>query len=179
MEAPRKRSSERGESVGAGLLSRGGSGFGYFAGFAGALNAGGFAAQIAEEVEACAADMALAGDFNGGDGRRMEREDALNAGAKADAADREGGARSAAFLGNDHAFKGLDAFLDLFAFAFEEADVDADGVTRAKLRQIFAQLHFMKFANHRIHFRIPRRPTQAGPALLRQSQIIRENAQIY
>src|SRR5262245_59760741 len=81
----------------------------------------------------------------------MEREDALDAGTKADAADRESGARSAPFLRDDHTFKGLDAFLDLFAFTFEQPDVDLDRVARAEVGQIFAQLRFMKFANHRIH----------------------------
>jgi len=42
---------------------------------------------------------------------------------------------------------------DMIAFAFEEADVDADGVARTEIGQIFAQLRFMEFANHRIHFR--------------------------
>src|SRR5215471_14652103 len=83
----------------------------------------------------------------------MERKDALDAGAEAYAADSEGSARGATFLRDHHTFKGLDAFFDLFAFAFEEADIDADGIARAEVGQIFAQLHIMEFTNHRIHFR--------------------------
>jgi len=81
----------------------------------------------------------------------MQREDALDAGAEADAADRERGAGGAAFLGNHNAFERLDAFLDLFAFAFKEADIDSDGVARAELGEIFAQLRFMKLTNYRMH----------------------------
>ena len=119
------------------------SSVGSLAGFAGTLDAGSLAAQFAQVVEASAADVTLAGDLDRGDGWRVERKDALNAGAEADAANGEGGAGGAALLGDHHAFKGLDAFLDLFAFAFKEADVDADGVARAELRQIFAQLRFV------------------------------------
>jgi len=71
MEAPRGVSSGRRESVGAGLLGGGGCGgdFGFFAGFAGSLDAGRFTAQVAQVIEAGAADVALAGNFDGGDRR--------------------------------------------------------------------------------------------------------------
>src|SRR5215831_7564526 len=127
-------------------------GFKLFAALAGALDAGGLAFQIAEVVQTGASDMALARNLDGGDGGRMERKYALYAGAKADAAHGEGGARRATLFGDDHAFKGLDAFFDLVAFAFKEADVDLDRVARAEVGQIFAQLRFMEFANRRIHF---------------------------
>src|SRR5689334_7764401 len=104
MEAPLTSWSGRSESVGAGLLSGGGcgGGLGLFAGFASALDTCCFAAQVAEVVEACASNVALAGNFDGGNGRRMEREDAFDAGTKADAADSEGGTGSAALFGDDH-----------------------------------------------------------------------------
>src|SRR5439155_11357539 len=111
------------ESLG---LGRRGHGVGHFASFASALDAGGLAPEVTQVVQAGTADMALAGYFDGRDGRRMQREDTLDTGAEADAAHGEGGAGSAALLGDHHAFKGLDAFLDLFALAFEEADIDAN-----------------------------------------------------
>ena len=73
----------------------------------------------------------------------MERENALDADAKTDPAHRKCGARRAALLGNHHTFECLEAFLDLFPFTFLQADVDAHGVTRAKLGEVFAQLRFM------------------------------------
>src|SRR5690349_14361225 len=102
----------------------------------------------------------------------MQREDALDAYAKADAANRESGAGGAAFLRDHHTFKSLEAFLFLFALAFLEADVHANGIARAELGEVFAQLRFMQFANCRVHVRASFRPTQAGPALERQTLII-------
>ena len=83
----------------------------------------------------------------------MERENALDAGAEADAADRESGAGGAALLGNHNAFERLNAFLDLFAFPFEEADINADGVARTELGEVFAQLRVMKLTNYGVHVR--------------------------
>lgn len=82
----------------------------------------------------------------------MEREDALYAGSETDAAYGESGAGRATLFGDDDAFKGLNTFLDLVAFAFKKADIHLDRVARAEVGQIFAQLRFMEFANHRIHF---------------------------
>src|SRR5437870_2199218 len=79
----------------------------------------------------------------------MERENALDTGAEADAADRESGAGGAALLGNHNAFERLNAFLDLFAFAFEEAD----GIARTELGEVFAQLRVMKLTNYGVHVR--------------------------
>src|SRR5258707_182910 len=67
--------------------------------------------------------------------------------------DGEGGAGGAALLGNHNAFERLNAFLDLFAFAFEEADIDADGVARTELGEVFAQLRVMKLTNYGMHVR--------------------------
>jgi len=50
-----------------------------------------------------------------------------------------------------HPSKGLQAFLGLLAFAFLQAHVDAHGVARAELGEVFAQLRFMEFTNYRIH----------------------------
>src|SRR5262249_36403044 len=96
----------------------------FFAG--GALDACGLTFQVAKVIEAGAANFALAGDFYRRDRGRMQGEDALDAGAEADATDREGGAGSAALLRNHNSFERLDALLDLFAFAFLEANVDAN-----------------------------------------------------
>src|SRR5260221_6617783 len=83
----------------------------------------------------------------------MQRKNALHAGAEADPAHSEGRAGCAALLGNHHTFKSLNAFLDLFAFAFLQAHVHFDGVARTKFRQIFAQLRFMEFTDDQIHVR--------------------------
>ena len=82
----------------------------------------------------------------------MQREDAFHAGAEADAAHREAGTAGAALLGNHHAFESLDAFLDLFPFAFEQTDIHFNRIAGAKLGEVFAQLRFMQLTNYRIHF---------------------------
>src|ERR1700676_4322971 len=115
----------------------------------GALDAGSFALEIAEVIEAGATDLAFANDFDGADRRRMEREDAVNAHAKDNPADRGGGAGGAAFLRDDHAFKSLKAFLFLIAFALFEADVHADGIAGAEVRKIGAQLRVVQFLDNR------------------------------
>src|SRR5262249_46904191 len=78
---------------------------------------------------------------------------ALDAGAKAHAADGEGGAGSAALLGNHYAFKSLQALFFLFAFAFLQAHVHANGVAWAEFGEVVAQLRFMQFTDCRIHVR--------------------------
>src|SRR5208337_2787295 len=91
----------------------------------GALDAGGLAPQVAQIVEAGTAHATLADHVNRSNRGRVQRENALYTGAKTDAAHRERGAAGPAFLRDHHAFKRLDAFLDLFAFAFQQADVYA------------------------------------------------------
>src|SRR5262249_8593704 len=120
-------------------------GFHSWSGFfsSGSLDTGGLAFEVAEIIEAGTANFALAGDFDRRDGRRVQREDALDAGAEANAADREGGAGGAALLRDHNPFERLDALLDLFAFAFLEANVDADAVARTEVGKVFAQLRFM------------------------------------
>src|ERR1700688_3383058 len=81
----------------------------------------------------------------------MQRENTLHSSAKAHPAHRKGRARRAALLRNHHAFKRLDAFLDLFAFAFLQAHIHLHRIARTKLRQIFAQLRFMQLTNYWIH----------------------------
>src|SRR5262249_9592452 len=109
----------------------------------GPLDAGCLAPEVAQVVETRAANFALACDFDRRDRRRVQREDALDASAEADAAHGEGGARGAALLRDHNAFERLDALLDLFAFAFLEANVDANAVPRTEVGEVFAQLRFM------------------------------------
>ena len=87
-------------------------------------------------------DMSLAGNFDGRNRRRVQRKNALDSSAKADPPDRESFALDARprFFGNHHAFKRLDAFLNLFAFAFLQAHIHFDGIAGAKFWQILAQL---------------------------------------
>ena len=73
----------------------------------------------------------------------MQRKDALNAYAKAHPADGERRSRRSTFLGDDHAFEGLQALFFLLAVAFLQADIDTDGVTRPEFGEVFAQLRFM------------------------------------
>src|SRR5579863_9367307 len=94
----------------------------FFAG--GALDAGSLSTQVAQVVKAGAADFALANHFNRTNRRRMERENALNADAKAHAAHGKRSTRSTALLGDDDPFERLEAFLFLLAFTFLQADVD-------------------------------------------------------
>src|SRR5260370_24711518 len=108
-----------------------------------ALDAGGFAPQVAQIVQPCPANFTLANHLDRADGGRMEWEDAFDAYAKTDPAYRKRGTGRAALLGDHHAFECLQALLDLFAFAFLQADVDAHGVARATLGEVFAQLRFM------------------------------------
>src|ERR1700722_1377389 len=83
----------------------------------GALDAGCFALEIAKVVQAGAANLSLSYDFDGADRGRMERKNALDADAEADASHGEGSPGRAAFFGDDHAFKSLQPFFFLFAFA--------------------------------------------------------------
>src|SRR2546430_16217696 len=109
----------------------------------------------------------------------MERENALDAGAEADPADGESGAGGAALLGNHNAFERLNAFLDLFAFAFEEADIDAGGIARTELGQVFAQLRFMKLANYGMHVRYSLQTHSGGASCCKANCNYRGNRGIF
>src|SRR5277367_3700146 len=138
-------------------LARLGFGFGGCGGLwdgdyaVGALDAGSFALEVAEIVQAGAADFAFANDVHRADRGRVQREDALDAHAEAYAADGESGAGRAALFGDDHAFEGLETLFFLLAFAFFEANVHANGVANAKVRKIGAQLRVVQFLNYRVH----------------------------
>src|SRR5262249_52390718 len=99
-----------------------------------ALDARGLALQLAEVVQAGAADVTLGHDLDLLDARRVQREDALDADAVRDLADRERGARAAAVLADDDALEHLDALL----VAFLDQRVNANAVARAKVRDVLA-----------------------------------------
>src|SRR5258708_1600621 len=107
------------------------------------LDAGGFALQVAQVIQACPANFTLSDDFNRADRWRVQRKNSLDANAKADPAHRKGCAGRPALLGDHHTLECLEALLHLLAFAFLQADVDAHGISRAKLGEVFAQLPFM------------------------------------
>src|SRR5215467_8381528 len=151
------------------------SGFFFLA--VGALDASRLAPQIAEVIETRAANLAFANHFDGANRGRMQRKNALDAYPKADATDSKRCAGGPALLRNHHTFKSLEAFFFLLAFPFLEADVHTNGVARAELREVLAQLRFMQFTNCRVHVRASFRPTQAGPALERQTLIIEKAGQ--
>src|SRR6266851_3721455 len=108
-----------------------------------ALDAGGFALQIAQVIQPCTANFTLADDFNRADRGRVQRENALDADAKTDPAHGKGGAGGPALLGDHHTLERLEALLHLLAFAFLQADVDTHGVAWAELGEVFAQLRFV------------------------------------
>jgi len=104
---------------------------------------GGLAAKFAQVVEPRAPHLALAHNFNGADGRRMQRKNALDAHAEAHAAHRKRRAGSPALLRNHHAFKRLQALFFLFAFALFQPHVHSHRVARPEFGEVFAQLRFM------------------------------------
>src|SRR6267378_4126592 len=116
-----------------------------------ALDAGGLALQIAQVIQPCPANFTFANHFNGADRGGVQRKNALDANAKTDPTHSKGGAGRPALLGDHHPLECLEALLHLLAFAFLQADVDAHGVPRAELREVFAQLRFMESTNYRIH----------------------------
>src|SRR5713226_2126588 len=116
-----------------------------------ALDAGGLALQIAQVIQPCTANFTLANDFDRADGRRVQRENAFDADAKTDSAHCKGGTGRPALLGDHHALECLEALLHLLAFAFLQADVDAHGIARAELGEVFAQLRFVQLLNSGIH----------------------------
>src|SRR5438105_3265523 len=93
--------------AGGGRSRNGGGRFLFLA--AGAPDAGGFAPQIAEVVQAGASNSAFAYHFDGADRRRMQGTDALDAYTKTDATHGESGAAGSDLLPNPHAFQTLAA----------------------------------------------------------------------
>jgi hypothetical protein len=97
---------------------------------------GAFAEAFAQVGEFGAAHGARALDFNFVHARRVQRENALDAFAVADAADGEGLVQPAPAPANDHAGKHLNALLvafdDLGMHAHAVTDVE-DGIVRPKL----------------------------------------------
>jgi hypothetical protein len=96
------------------------------------LHARRLALQLAQEVQLRAADLGGAQDLDLVDDRRVEREDALDALAERDLADREGRARAAPVHADHHAFEHLDALL----VAFAHLDVYLHGVPRLDRRAL-------------------------------------------
>ena len=73
----------------------------------------------------------------------VEGEDTLNTNAFGDLAHREGAAGGAAVNANDIALENLDALL----FAFDNAQVNLDGVAGTEFRDIHAHIFAFDFAN--------------------------------
>jgi len=100
-------------------------GAGYF------LEAGSFAAQVAEVEELGAADLVGADLFDLVDNFGVVGEDALDALAEAHFADGEGALR-ALLAGNDHAFERLEA---LFVALFD-LHLHADGIAGGEVGEV-------------------------------------------
>src|SRR5581483_723867 len=100
----------------------------------------------ATEVEQLGAPYAVgANHFNLIEHLGVKREDALDAMAEADLAD--GDARLGPFAtGNHCSFEGLNAFF----IAFFDLDLDADGIARSHLRNIFALQTGSKLFHNRV-----------------------------
>ena len=91
-----------------------------------------FTAQITQVVKLRPAHTTAADDVDMIDNRRVEREDAFDADAERDLANRHGFTRAAVFAGDDDALKNLQALL----VAFLDANVNLHGVARLKSRNI-------------------------------------------
>src|SRR5690606_14216740 len=89
-------------------------------------DAGRLAAAVAQVVELGAANLAAAHDLDGFDERRVDREDALDALAVGNLANREVLLEARAGAGDADALIGLDAG----ARTFGDAHLNADGVAR-------------------------------------------------
>src|SRR5260370_35379944 len=103
-----------------------------------ALDTGGLALQIAQVIQPRPANYTLANRVNRADRGRVQRKDALDANAKTDPAHRARRAGGPSLLGDHHALECLEALLHLPAFAVLQADVDAHGVARAEVGEVFA-----------------------------------------
>src|SRR5205823_10183254 len=110
---------------------------------------------------------ALRGDLDRLDARAIQREDALDAGAEAHLAHREGRARAGAVALDDHALEYLDAGL----VAFDDLVVHLDGVAAAKLGNVAANLALFEVVNDwALHGRAPRKSGGELCTLQTQSQ---------
>src|SRR4051812_25498636 len=96
------------------------------------LDARRLAGEMAQVIELGAPDAATPHDLNVGEHWAVEREDALDADAVGDLANREGGAHSGTTPRDAHTFKRLDALL----FPFLHADVHAQRVTGPEGRNV-------------------------------------------
>jgi hypothetical protein len=114
----------------------------------------GLTAALTQIVNAGTTDSATALHDELGDAGGVEQEAALHADALEDLADQDGFADTSALNFDDNAFKDLDA---LFT-AFNDADMNGDGVTGAHGGNIIAQVGCSDFANklltHNINLRL-------------------------
>jgi hypothetical protein len=111
------------------------------------LESGLFACQAAQEVQLRAADVGVALDHNLIHTRGTRQEGALNAHTIA------GNAAHGERLGNPamaQADDGALEFLDTLAFAFFDADVDADGIARTQIGDfwIYGGLNGLQKVSH-------------------------------
>src|SRR5512143_3897803 len=107
------------------------------------FEAGRLALEVAQVVELGPADTGLAHDLDRLDHLGMEGEDALDADAERDLADREGGLGPAAALADDVAAEDLDALL----VAFPDDDVDLDGVADVEGHEVLLELFILERAD--------------------------------
>lgn len=100
------------------------------------LDAGGLTAKVTQVIQFCTANLTAADDVDVIDDGRVQREDTLDADAKADLADCHGLACSAVFACDANALKSLQTLF----IAFLNADVNAKRVARLKRRDILFKL---------------------------------------
>src|SRR5688500_17732356 len=93
-------------------------------------------ATIAQVVQLRTTNPAAAHDRDRVDGRRVDREDPLDADAARHLADREGLADATALARDAHALEGLQSLL----VAFAHAHVHAQRVAGCEIRQVLADL---------------------------------------
>jgi hypothetical protein len=125
-------------------------------------DARGFAGEITQVEESCAADDALRDDLDLFDARRMAQEHALDADVERNFSHGKRAAGPGAMALEHDALENLDAVL----FAFDDAIVDANGVANAEIREAGAELCRLDFGNFRdgIHVSVSREPLKNGDA---------------
>src|SRR5579863_9291324 len=105
------------------------------------------AAQVAQVVQLGPADLAAGDRLDLVDRRAVHRERALDANAVAHLADGEGLTQAAALAPDHDTLEDLDAG----AVAFRHLNVHLEGVTRAEIRVVSAELGLLKLGDRGVH----------------------------
>jgi len=116
---------------------------------------GGLADALAQEVELCAAHLAVADDLDLLDARAVDLEGPLDPDARRDPADGDRAGDPATAETHDRPLEDLDAL----AIALDDLGRDLHGVTRGEFRQVGAELVLDDLVEH-VHAAVPWRVGQ-------------------